>query len=1211
MKVEDINSFQLKLASPEEILEWSHGEVTEAETLNYRTQKPEKDGLFCERIFGPSKDYQCYCGKYKGARYKGVVCDRCGVEVTKSSVRRKRMGHIDLAAPVSHIWFLKGVPSKMGAVLNISANKLEKVVYFANYIVTNVDQEVKEETRDKIKKEYESKVKALEAGLEASDDDEEEEKEGEKDQLTEEEFEDKKEELKEARDEALDDLSNLTELRILSEVEYYHLSLKYGEVFDAGTGAEALLKLFEKVDLDEEIEKTRTEIDEKSGSTKKLERRLQILQGMKDADIKPEWMFLKILPVTPPGIRPLVQLDGGRFASSDLNDLYRRVINRNNRLKHLLDIGAPQVIVRNEKRMLQEAVDALIDNGMRKRKMVRSSTGGKRELKSLSDVLSGKQGRFRRNLLGKRVDYSGRSVIAVDPNLKLSQCGLPKKLGLELFKPFIIQHLLEEEEAYNVRGATEHIEKKTDAAWEALEEVVKEKVVLLNRAPTLHRLGIQAFHPILVEGKAIRIHPMVCPAYNADFDGDQMAIHIPLTDEAQKEAENRMLSSKNVLKPATGLPIAVPTQDYTLGSYYLTTAKEGVKGEGQAFGSVKQAKLAEEFDKIDLRAKIKVRVEDMNLENVEELDNGLIETTVGRLIFNEVLPEEFPYQNRQIDSNTMNSIISRTLERYDVDQREFLDGLKDLGKEYSTWSGVTWGIDDLKQPEEKKEIIEEGMEKEREIDKQLEKGLLTEEERREQLIEIWQQVKTEVEKIVPEALEEDNPVYEMVDSGSRGSWGPVVQMMGMKGLVVNPAGEVIELPVRSSFKEGFDVLEYFISTHGSRKGAADGALRTAKAGYLTRRLVDVAQQVIVKEEDCGTKEGLVMSKSDAKEINQDFKLKIAGRFALEEVEGEEGVIVKKGELINWEKAERIVNSEVEEVKVRSPLTCNSKRGICKKCYGWHPGNNEMVELGAAVGIVAAQAIGEPGTQLTLRTFHTGGVAGESDITSGLPRAEEIFEVRDPKGKAPLTKVSGKVVKVEENKVQIEPDDKEAEVVEYKLPPKRGIWVQEDEEVEAGDQLCEGSLNLEELFDAAGKKKTWQYILKEVQKVYSGQGADIHDKHMEIILKQMFSRVKVVDPHDSSNFVTGEVIERAQYLEEKAALEEEGKEPLEVEDILQGITKVSLSTESLLSAASFQRTSQVLIDAAIKGETDRLRGLKENVMMGRKIPAGTGYEPEED
>jgi len=1228
MKTEDVKSFKLKLASPEEILDWSHGEVTKPETVNYRTQRNEKDGLFCEKIFGPSKDFKCYCGKYKGARYKGVVCDRCGVEVTTSSVRRERMGHIELATPVSHIWFLKGVPSKMGAVLSISARKLEKVVYFANYIVTSVDKGTKEEVIEQIEKEFETKMKALKKGKKKKNKEEKEDKSSKKG-FTEKEFKKKKKKLKGARDEALEEIKSLKEMRILSEVEYHDLSLKYGEVFEAGTGAESLRKIFENIELKEEIKELKKKVKEKKNS-KKLERRLRILQGMKDADIKPEWMFLKVLPVVPPGIRPMVQLDGGRYASSDLNDLYRRVINRNNRLKYLLDIDAPQVIVRNEKRMLQEAVDALLDNNMRKRRMVRSSTGGKRALKSMADILSGKKGRFRRNLLGKRVDYSGRSVIAVDPDLKLWQCGLPKKMALELFKPFIIQRLLKKEEAYNVRKANDLIDEKTDEVWEALEEVVRDKLVLLNRAPTLHRLGIQAFAPMLTEGEVIKIHPMVCKAFNADFDGDQMAVHLPLTEEAQKEARERMLSSKNLLKPATGLPIAVPTQDYILGCYYLTTAEEDAKGEGKYFGNKKDAELAYEFGEVDLRAKIHVRMEGVE-EEVEpttrikskeenrgkgDFPESFMETTVGRLMFNDVFPDEFPFQNVQMNSNKMNRIISRVLEAHDTDVgQKFLDAVKELGKEYATKSGVTWGLDDLKIPEEKEEIIEKGMKQEREVDEQYHKGLLSEEERRNQLIEIWQQAKLEIEEVVPKTLPKDNSIYEMVDSGARGSWNQPIQMMGMRGLMANPMGEIIELPIRSCFKEGLDVLEYFISTHGARKGTADSALRTASAGYLTRRLVDVAHQSIVKEEDCGDDEGIVIKKEEAEEIDQDFELKIVGRVVLEDVKDKNGeIIVKKGETINWTQAEKIDRAEVEKVKVRSPLTCKTKRGLCQKCYGWDLGYNESVELGGAVGIVAAQAIGEPGTQLTLRTFHTGGVAGGGDITSGLPRVEEIFEVRSPKGKAPFSEVEGEVVKVdkEKNKVQIKPsEEKEGEekpeVIEYKIPVKRGIWVEKGDKVEPGDQICEGSLDLEKLLEVAGREKTAKYIINQIQGIYTSEGASIHDKHLEVVIRQMFSRRKVKKAGDSS-FVSGEVVEKSQYLKEKEHLEGlKTKEAPEAEPILLGITKVSLTTQSLLSAASFQRTSQVLIEAAIKGQKDELKGLKENVMIGKIIPAGTGFE----
>jgi len=1231
MKVEDINAIKIKLASPEEIFSWSKGEVIKPETINYRTQRAEKDGLFCERIFGPEKDYQCYCGKYRGIRYKGITCDRCGVEITKASVRRDRMGHIELASPCSHIWFLRGVPSVMGTILNLSSQHLEKIVYFAAYIIIKVDKAGKKSVLDEIEREYKEKSKdqALSArvatqsvadkkvksdtGSSGVSDKKaiqikKEKKEKVKEQLK------SIKKLKQARDRAKKELEMLKPLKVLSELEYMEFSSKYGEIFTAGTGAEALREIFSSFDLKKfigELDKKKVEIIGVEG--KKLLRRITLLKDMFDSNIRPEWMFLKVLPVLPPALRPMVQLDGGRYASSDLNDLYRRVINRNNRLKYLLEINAPEVILRNEKRMLQEAVDALIDNGMRSGHTTIASTGQARLLKSLADMLKGKQGRFRQNLLGKRVDYSGRSVIVGDPDLAFSECGLPKKMALELFKPFVSAKLLKKEVAYNVRQASSLIERGTEEVWEALEAVIKDKLVLLNRAPTLHRLGIQAFFPKLVEGEAIRIHPLVCEAFNADFDGDQMAVYVPLSEEAQKEARERMLSGLNLLKPATGLSVVTPRQDMVLGCYWLTKIKEGAKGTDKIFSSIEEASLAENSDVIDLRAKIKVKIKD-----------ELIETSLGRIIFNSALPDDFPFQNKLMDSRKIKDYSREIIEKYDNrTATETLDKVKKIGFEYATLSGLSWGMDDLVVPPEKAKLMEEAETEIKKIEVYFKKGLLTEEERKTQVIEVWQKTKAEIQRLMPKTLPPEGIVFTAIDAGARGSWSQPVQMAGMKGLVINPAGQIMEFPAKSSFKEGFGILEYFISTHGARKGTADTALRTSTAGYLTRRLIDVAHDVFISEKDCKDTEGVVVSRADSDEVGQDFIFKIVSRISLENIKIKDKIVVEKGEIINWEKAREIVSSEIKKVRVRSPLSCKLSRGICQQCYGWDLANNKLAKLGEAMGIIAAQAIGEPGTQLTLRTFHTGGVASGGDITHGLPRVEEIFETRVPKGESIIALHDGKVVKMDKEIIKIQSSNvkseiskskskkekiskKKDEIVEYKIPERRAILVKEGEEIKAGQQLCEGSIDLKKLFKVAGAEATSIYTIKEIQKIYASQGVAIHDKHIETIIKQMFSRVRIKKKEDSK-FSEGQIVEKASALEENTKLKKANKKPAILQDLVLGISKVALTTDSFLSAASFEETSRILIKASVIGQEDCLRGLKENVIIGKIIPVGTGYK----
>jgi len=1194
MRVLDLESIRIKVASPEEILAWSHGEIIRPETINYRTQKPEKDGLFDERIFGPEKDYECACGKYKRIRYKGVVCDRCGVEVTKSQVRRERMGHIKLATPVSHIWFLRGVPSRMGLILNKSSQQLEKVIYFSSYIITKVNDEARQIILDQVEQEFKTKVKK-------------------------EKTEAAKNDLKQAREKVKEEILEIKPLRILSEVVFHELSLKYGEIFEAGTGAEVIRDIFSKIDLQITVEELVKEAEEAPPITKKkILRRLKLFQGMVKAKIRPEWMFLDVLPVLPPDLRPMVQLDGGRYASSDLNDLYRRVINRNNRLKYLQEISAPSVIVRNEKRMLQEAVDALIDNEMRKGVTTTATTGGKRLLKSLAAMLAGKQGRFRQNLLGKRVDYSGRSVIAVGPELKFSQCGLPKTMALEIFKPFVIKKILDKELAYNIRGAARLIDEKLPEVWAILEEIVKDKVVLLNRAPTLHRLGIQAFHPVLTEGETIKLHPLACEAFNADFDGDQMAVYLPLSDEAQKEAREIMLSSLNLLRPATGLPVIGPFRDIALGCYLLTKMKEPKDPKNvKIYSSKSEAITAHEFGFLTLNEKIKV-------PNPKSDAHELIETCVGRLIVNSNLPDGYPYVSKLIDNKALKAIIRDIIEKYPGEiSINTLDKIKAMGFEYCTLSGISWGMDDLIVPKEKAQMIEDAEKEVERIETHYEKGLLSHDEKTSQKILIWQAVKTKLEALIKTTLPEDGPVMSIISAGARATWSQPVQMAGMKGLVNNPAGDIIELPVKSSFAEGFNVLEYFISTHGARKGTADTALRTSSAGYLTRRLIDVAHDMITSEEDCGDKKGMTVYKKDANEIEQDFSFKLAGRICLEDIvsaEDKKHVIVKKGDIINWHQAKEIAQQDIEKAVVRTPLNCKSTRGICQNCYGWDLARNNLVKLGEAVGVVAAQAIGEPGTQLTLRTHHLGGVAGAGDITQGLPRIEEIFESRAPKGEAVMSLTEGKVVSIDEETriVTIQPHGegkskkgvgtgKKALPIEYKIPGKIAILVAKGDEVKENQPLCGGNLDLKKLYRSAGLEETQKYILKEVQRIYASQGVDIHDKHVEVIIQKMFSRIKIREGGDSG-WVTGEIIEWSIFQEEVERLKKLKKEaPIGVQ-ILLGISEVALASESFLSAASFQQTSRVLIKAALEGKEDRLRGLKENVIIGKLIPVGTGFKP---
>jgi len=1205
-KVSDFKSIRLKLASPDDILDWSHGEITKPETINYRTQRAEKDGLFCEKIFGPEKDWECYCGKYRRIRYKGIVCEKCGVEVTRSIVRRERMGHIALAVPTSHIWFLRGVPSKMGIILDRSVQELEKVIYFAGYIITKVNEEERKSVIEEIKKEYIQKIKEF--------------KGSDNDKVS---LEKKKENLKRQRDTAVREVRGLYKYQILPEIDYRNLSLKYGQIFEAGAGAETLRNIFEEVNLEALAKKLSDEVKKASPAVKrKIIKRLQVIEGMIRAKIRPEWMFLTVLPVLPPDLRPMVQLDGGRYATSDVNDLYRRVINRNNRLKRLLELKAPEVICRNEKRMLQEAVDALIDNTSRRGQVtVAASTGQKRVLKSLADMLKGKQGRFRQNLLGKRVDYSGRSVIVVGPDLKIDQCGLPKYMALELFKPFVINKLVEQGLAHNVRGAGRLVEEEIDEVWSILEEVIKGRYVLLNRAPTLHRLGIQAFRPVLVEGKAIRVHPLVCQAFNADFDGDQMAVHLPLSKEAQKEAGEIMLSANNLLKPATGSPVAIPTKDMVLGCYWMTKIEDGLHGEGKIFTSPSEALLAKHFGHVHLKARIKVRLGGKS---------DLIETSVGRIIFNEPLPDEMGFVDKTMNSRELRKLISEIIDRFGIKKTaQILDRIKRMGFKYATTSGISWGMGDLKTPSEKKNWLKEAHQEVDVIQKQYDDGLLTDSERKSRVIEIWLNTTEKIARRTPEILDQTGSIFNIFDSGARGSLGQLTQMTGMKGLVTNPLGEVIELPIKSSYKEGFNVLEYFISTHGGRKGMADTALKTATAGYLTRRLIDACQDIVVREEDCGNKKGIIVYRQDQEDMGNSLASRVLGRVSLETIKDKNKTLIKSGQLIDKDIAKKIDELSIDKIRVKSVITCQSLDGICQKCYGYDLGKNELIKQGEAVGIVTAQAIGEPGTQLTLRTFHTGGVAGGQDITQGLPRVEEIFEARPPKGKAVISEVEGRVkdivdkgkqkviqIKVLDkdkktavsSKTNKKPAKKEDKILEYSVPARMAVLVEKGDLIGYGQQLNEGHTDLKDLYKIAGQEAVQRYIINEVQQIYTFAGENINDKHIEMIVRQMFSRFRI-DTSGSTNLLAGEVVERSRFQKEnlKAVKSKKSAQLATAQPLLLGITKVSLSTESFLSAASFIETTRVLINASIQGKEDTLRGLKENVIIGKLIPAGTGFK----
>ncbi len=1178
----NIESLRLKIASPDEILSWSHGEVIKPETINYRSQRPEKDGLFSEKIFGPTKDYECYCGKYRRIRYKGVVCDKCGVEVTRSIVRRERMGHIALATPIAHIWFLRTVPSKIGLFLDVPPQKLEKVVYYASYIVTRVNDEARRTALEEVKREVKSRK-----GKESSSD------------------------LEEAARKTEEDLLSLRPGKIFSETEYVNLAKRFAHVFEAGRGAEAVRKILERIDLKKEAAAVEAELKNVKDAARELRLlyRLKLLRSFLKNNMRPEWMVMTILPVLPPDLRPMVALDGGRYATSDLNDLYRRVINRNNRLKKLMELKAPEVIVTNEKRMLQEAVDALIDNVTRLGSSPQMSAQH-RPLRSLADMLRGKQGRFRQNLLGKRVDYSGRSVIVVGPELKLNECGLPKKMALELFKPFVIAKLISSGQAHNIRSANRLIEQATPEIWASLEEVIQNRKVLLNRAPTLHRLGIQAFRPVLIEDLAIRIPPMVCTAFNADFDGDQMAVHVPLTEEAQAEAETLMLSSRNLLKPSTGEPIIIPSQDIVLGSYALTRLDDDKKEAQKIFTTAEETLLAHSFGYVGLNEMIKVPAS--AIKGNDGKDGAWFSTTPGRLIFNSILPQEFSFINVTLKKRDLQKIVAGLIEQYGSEVAwPILDEVKRLGFRHATLSGISWGMEDLVTPGEKKKIVEIAEAKIKEIEGQYREGLLTNAERQSRVIDVWDKVKIEVTKILPQHLTADGSIFSIIDSGARGSWAQLSQMMGMKGLVQNPKGETIELPIKASYKEGLSASEFFINTHSARKGLIDTALKTASAGYLTRRLVDVAQDVVIRELDCRVTEGIEVFRTDGDEFGYHFGDRLYGRTALDDVKIDRKTVVRAGEIINRDTAERIQKSEIPSIVLRSPITCRSSEGICSKCYGLDLGRNQAVERGEAVGIVAAQSIGEPGTQLTLRTFHTGGIAGV-DITHGLPRVQELFEVRVPKGKAILADVDGVVDDIEERgsnrivKMKAHKEKgKKARAVEYSFPAATMVFVKAGDKVAKGDQISEGSVDLKELYLYKGRKAVERYVVNEIQKVYVPEGTAINDKHVEIILRQMFARVMIKDSGDT-DFVVGEVVEKPRFLEMNRDIKRRGKRTARAKQLLMGITKTALSSESFLSSASFQETARVLVRAAAEGRTDRLRGLKENVIIGRLIPVGTGY-----
>jgi DNA-directed RNA polymerase subunit beta' len=1185
----DFDHITLKLASPEQVKEWSYGEVTKAETINYRTGRSERGGLFDERIFGPEKDYECYCGKYRRIRYKDIICEKCGVEVTRSIVRRERMGHIELATPVAHIWFLRGVPSRMSILLNVSVSDLEKVVYFAGYIITKVHEDEKETIIQNLDREYKAKLKN------AADDD-------------------TKEKLKTLLSSTKKEIGEIYEGKVLNEISFHHYSIKYGTCFEANIGAEAIYSIFKNLDLGKLKVHTEKMIEKASVAEKeKLHKRLSLIRAMMYASVRPEWMFLTVIPVIPPVLRPMVALDGGRHATSDLNDLYRRVINRNNRLKKLKEINAPDVILRNEKRIIQEAVDALIDNSIAKQNnSAAMSQSQKRALKSLSDNLKSKQGLFRQNLLGKRVDYSGRSVIVVGSQLKLNQCGLPKHMALELFKPFVISKILQAEMAFNIRGANKLIEEGVPEVWAMLEEVIQGKYVLLNRAPTLHRLGIQAFNPILIEGNAIQVHPLVCQAFNADFDGDQMAVYVPLSDEAQWEAKELMAANKNLLKPQNGDPIVHPRMDIVLGSYWMTKSVDGEQGEGQYFANPNHAVTTYDFGGVSLRAKIKVLTTDT--EKYKKFEGKVFETSVGRLLFNSILPSDFAFVNDEMNQKRLSALVDELIMHYGIDETPaILDKIKNFGYKYSTVSGTTWGIDNVQVPAEKQKIIATSRAAEEQVVGQWNDGLLSEEEKYQKIIEIWTLAKKEIEKVLPGTLDKNGSTYDLFTSGARGTVTSLIQMTGMKGLIQNNQGRTLEFPIIPSYKEGLSPIEYFITTHGARKGASDTALNTAKAGYLTRRLVDVAQDVVITEEDCGTKEGKTVAKENISGIEISLSKNIRGRVLAGDLKDKNGkVAYKKGFLVTKEEAQKIESLGFTEVFVRSPLTCKTVHGLCQQCYGLDLGRNRLVDLGEAVGIIAAQAIGEPGTQLTLRTFHAGGVAG-TDITAGLPRVEEIFERRIPKNAAIVSEVDGEVIEIKnkdekEKIIKVLADSKldgKANEIEYIAPYRRMPIVKVGSKVKKGELLTDGSADIAEIFKFGDKEMAEEYIIREINKVYELQSASISRKHTEIIIRQMFSRRRIKTAGDT-NFSPGDVVENTALIEENRRVEKTGGAEAKAEVIALGITEVSLRTKSWLSAASFQNTNRVLIENAIKGGVDSLRGLKENVIIGRLIPAGTGF-----